>query len=86
MSDELIELARKIRLHVLDMVTYSKTSHIGASYSIVEILVTLYFKILNIDPLDLKIKLGINSFSVKLMGVLLFMPHYLKKDVLQRCF
>ena len=54
MSDELIELARKIRLHVLDMVTYSKTSHVGAAYSIVEILVILYFKILNINPSDLK--------------------------------
>ena len=54
MSNELMELSRKIRLHVLDMVTYSKTSHIGAAYSIVEILVTLYFKILNIDPSDLK--------------------------------
>lgn len=54
MHNEFTELARKIRLHVLEMVTYSKTSHIGAAYSIVEILVVLYFRILKIDHSDLK--------------------------------
>ena len=34
------------------MVTVSKSSHVGSASSIVEILVTLYFKILNIDPLS----------------------------------
>ena len=48
--DKMIELSRKIRIHVLDMVNYAQSSHIGASYSIVEILVILYSKILKINP------------------------------------
>ncbi len=43
-------LAKKVRLHVLDMVFRAQSSHVGAAYSIVEILVALYFKILKIDP------------------------------------
>lgn len=42
--------AKKIRIHVLNMVYSAQSSHIGAAYSIVEILVTLYLKVLNIDP------------------------------------
>ena len=48
--EKMIELARKVRIQVLDMVNYAQSSHIGASYSIVEILVTLYTKILKINP------------------------------------
>lgn len=48
--EEMIELSRRIRIHVLDMVNNAQSSHVGASYSIVEILVTLYSKILKIDP------------------------------------
>ncbi|KAF6245761.1 transketolase [Nitrosopumilus sp. b2] len=44
------ELARRVRIHVLDMVNSAQSSHIGASYSIVEILVALYSKILKINP------------------------------------
>jgi len=43
-------LARKVRLSVLDMMRRTKSPHIGPSFSIVEILVALYFKILNISP------------------------------------
>lgn len=48
--DIMQQLAKKVRTHVLNMVMYAQSSHIGAAYSIVEILVTLYLKILNIDP------------------------------------
>ena len=48
--EEMIELSRKIRIHVLDMVNNAQSSHVGASYSIVEILVILYSKILKINP------------------------------------
>ncbi len=50
--EKMIDLARKIRIHVLDMVNSAQSSHIGASYSIVEILVTLYSRILKINPND----------------------------------
>lgn len=43
--------AKEIRKNILRMVTVSKSSHVGSALSIVEILVTLYFKILNIYPL-----------------------------------
>lgn len=39
-----------IRHSVLHMVHYSKSSHVGACLSMVDILFTLYFRILNIDP------------------------------------
>lgn len=47
MSERIIKNIRKAILH---MTHYSKTSHIGSGLSIVEILYTLYFKILNVDP------------------------------------
>lgn len=49
-EENLIDVAKKIRKHILKMTLYSKSSHIGSALSIVEILVTLYFKIMNIDP------------------------------------
>ncbi len=51
-NDNLNEICKKVRKHILRMVFYSKSSHIGAALSIVEILVVLYFKILNIDPVN----------------------------------
>jgi transketolase len=50
--EKMFKLASRIRIHVLDMVYSAQSSHIGASYSIVEILVTLYSKILKINPKD----------------------------------
>ena len=44
------KIAKKIRLEVLEMIYKSQSGHIGSSLSIVEILVALYFKILNLDP------------------------------------
>jgi transketolase len=91
MTEELIELAKKIRLNVLDMVTYSKTSHIGAAYSIVEILVILYFKILKIDPLDLKNKnrdkfiLSKAHASAALYATLVEKEFFPKKELQKYC-
>jgi len=50
MESSLKSLAKKIRLHVLDMTYRANSSHIGPCLSIVEILVVLYTKILNINP------------------------------------
>src|SRR3989344_4911251 len=44
------EISKKIRKHVLKMMYESKSSHIGGCFSVVEILVTLYYNILKIDP------------------------------------
>jgi len=46
------ELSRKVRLIILDMIHKTRSPHIGSSLSIVEVLVALYFKILNISPKD----------------------------------
>mgnify|MGYP004003833007 FL=1 len=48
--DEFENISKKIRKHILQMTLYSKSSHIGAALSIVEILVALYFKIIKTDP------------------------------------
>lgn len=39
-----------IKKSILHMIAYSKSSHIGTCLSIVDILWTLYFRVLNIDP------------------------------------
>lgn len=45
-------LSRRIRKVVIDIIYKTKSPHIGSSFSIVEILVALYFKFLNIIPED----------------------------------
>ena len=52
-DNQLRAIAKKIRVHVLKMILDSKSSHIGSALSIVEILVTLYFKILNTEPANI---------------------------------
>ncbi|MCK4823104.1 transketolase [bacterium] len=43
-------LANRIRVHVLRMVHRAKSSHIGGSYSVSDLLAVLYGKVLRIDP------------------------------------
>jgi transketolase len=45
-----IFLAKKIRRQVLEMLYSTKSPHIGGCFSCIEILVALYFNILNISP------------------------------------
>lgn len=47
---KLEELAKNIRREVLTMAYQSKSGHLGCSLGVVDILLTLYFKILHIDP------------------------------------
>lgn len=42
--------AKEIRQTILSMITTAHASHIGSSYSVVELLIFLYNKILKIDP------------------------------------
>lgn len=49
-DSELRELARKIRLHSLRMTHRAKSSHIGSSMSMAEILAVLYRRILRVSP------------------------------------
>lgn len=49
-KQRLTELAKELRLNIVDVMTYSGGAHIGGSLSIVEILVMLYFKHFNIRP------------------------------------
>lgn len=48
------EIAKRVRLHVLDMIDIAKTSHIGSCFSVVDLLVVLYFSILKIYPQEPK--------------------------------
>lgn len=45
-------LPSKLRRRVLDLVYRTGSPHIGSSFSCVEILVSLYFKIMNVSPID----------------------------------
>lgn len=47
---KIIELARMIRIHVLNMTHKAKASHIGSCFSIADILAVLYSSVLRIDP------------------------------------
>ena len=47
---DLKEISNKIRKDILNMIYQTKTPHIGSSFSMVELLVALYFKILSVDP------------------------------------
>jgi transketolase len=49
-----IDLAKKIRMHSLEMVVRSRASHIGSALSMTDILAVLYFDLLNILPSDSK--------------------------------
>lgn len=44
------EYCREIRRNIVKMACEKKMSHVGSAFSIVEILVSLYFNILRIDP------------------------------------
>jgi len=48
--DEYKEIAKEVRKEILNMIYRTKSPHIGSSFSIVEILVALYFKCLTISP------------------------------------
>jgi len=49
-KQRLQQIARELRLTIVDVMAWSGGAHIGGSLSIVEILAILYFKYLNIDP------------------------------------
>lgn len=53
-NKELAELSFELRKTVLEMIMRAKTGHIGGDFSVMEILVTLYFRHMNInkDNLD----------------------------------
>ena len=47
------QLARAIRIHVLRMIYSAKSSHIGSSFSIAELLAVLYGRILRVDSANI---------------------------------
>lgn len=49
-------LAKKIRLHALEMTHLGNSSHIGSIFSIADILAVLYGGILNVDPKNPKLE------------------------------
>lgn len=48
--EEFEALAKETRRDILEMIYRTKSPHIGSSFSIVELLVALYFKILSVNP------------------------------------
>ncbi|MDH3427832.1 MAG: transketolase, partial [Gemmatimonadota bacterium] len=45
-----VELAKKLRRHVVNMTNRGKSSHVGSSLSMADIIAVLYADILNVDP------------------------------------
>ena len=43
-------IAKRVRREIVEMITSAKSGHPGGSLSAVEIVVTLFFDVLNIDP------------------------------------
>lgn len=52
LTNDLRAFAKKLRLHTLRMTQRAKSSHVGTSFSMVEMLSVLYCKTLRIDPTD----------------------------------
>ncbi len=50
MDSDLSELARKIRLHAVRMTQRAKSSHVGSSLSMAELLAVLYRRVLRVTP------------------------------------
>ena len=48
------ELARKIRIHALNMTSQGGSSHIGSAFSMADIVAVLYGDVMNIDPANPK--------------------------------
>ena len=49
-KQKLRDIARELRLTVIDVMAWSGGAHVGGSLSCMDILTILYFKYLNIDP------------------------------------
>ncbi|MGI6526139.1 MAG: transketolase [Caldicoprobacterales bacterium] len=49
-KQRLQDIARELRLTIIDVMAWSGGAHVGGSLSIVELLTALYFKYLNVDP------------------------------------
>ena len=49
---KLQDIARELRLTVIDVMAWSGGAHVGGSLSIIDILTILYFKYLDINPAD----------------------------------
>ena len=52
--DSLENISKEIRLRILDIVFTTPGGHIGGCYSVTDILVTLYYGVLNHDPKNSK--------------------------------
>lgn len=51
--DKLKDISKRARLHIIEMVYGAKSGHPGGSLSIIDVLTVLYFREMNIDPLNL---------------------------------
>lgn len=49
-TDQLVAVARRVRRHIIEMVTEAGSGHPGGSLSAVEILCSLYFRVLRHEP------------------------------------
>ena len=48
------KVANQIRIDLIDMISYAQSGHPGGALSAVEIVTSLYFRVMNIKPSDPK--------------------------------
>ena len=75
--EELKKICTSVRIETLNSIVEAGSGHIGGSFSMVEMLVALYFEVMNIDPAKPK-KNDRVLYCPKGMHVRLFMrflPH-----------
>lgn len=49
-AEEIADVARRARIHILDAVAHAKGGHVGGPFSAADMLAALYFRVLNIRP------------------------------------
>lgn len=86
-----VEEIKDIRRSIVKMVHNAKVSHIGAAFSMIETLYTLYFEIMNIDPKNPedpnrdKFVLSKGHGSAALYATLAHRGFYPKEDLMAYC-
>src|SRR5437879_3125088 len=51
-QEDIKALATRLRLQILDLCHRNNASHIGGAYSVIDVLVVLYLRIVNVDARD----------------------------------
>ena len=80
------DVASSLRLDIIKMSNRAKAPHLASSLSCIDIVITLYEKVLKIFPKRPKIQQEIDLFLAKVMRQLHYMLHWLTKVFQKKIF